>query len=70
MSVIQQEADTHPADPAAVVMATADKHSCQDYLFNLTLNENKYLLTAAIFRILSCRVRIKNNKFVQKGTFP
>ena len=54
-----QAPDTHladqgirpPAPDPAVAMATADKETilrCNDILLNLTFNENKYLLTAAL----------------------
>ena len=54
-----QALDTHLADPGirpqapdpAVAMATADKETilrCHDIILNLTFNENKYLLTAAL----------------------
>ena len=52
-----QAPDTHLADPGirppapAVVMATVGKENtfrCHDILLNLTFNENKYLLTAAL----------------------
>ena len=54
-----QTPDTHLADPGilpqapdpAVAMATADEETilrCHDILLNLTFNENKYLLTAAL----------------------
>ena len=60
-------------DPAAAVdMATADKNgiiSRQDILFNMTLNENKYLLTAAFCRILSCRVQINDKNCLRTHTF-
>ena len=56
-------------EPAADVVYKHHVINCQDILLNLTFNENKHLLTAAISRILSCWVRIISNKRFVKTKF-
>ena len=56
-AAVMVTADEDTVEPAADVLYKHRIINCQDILLNLTFNENKYLLTAAISRILSCWVR-------------
>ena len=68
-AAVMVTADEDTVEPAADVLYKHHIINCQDILLNLTFNENKYLLTAAISKIVSCWVRIINNKRFVKTKF-